>query len=113
MVGMVESSYYRRSSLGKKGNRPSEFTYHETDGTVCLSAVIKAVKSIMAHEFINCGCRLMTHYLKRDGYYINHKKLYRIMKEAGLLKVDNRINRSGSGRKFVKFRKVKTSKPME
>lgn len=55
----------------------------------------------------------MTSYLKRDGYLINHKKLYRIMKTAGLLKIENRIKRSGAGRKFVKFRKVKTSRPME
>ena len=113
MVGMVESSYYRRSNHGKKGNRPSEFTYHETDGMVCQSVVVQAIKSILEHEFIDCGYRLMTHYLKRAGYHINHKKLYRIMKEAGLLKLENRINRSGSGRKFVKFRKVKTYKPME
>lgn len=113
MVGMVESSYYREPSLGKKGNRPSEFTLHESDGKVSQSSVVKAVKGILEHEFIDCGYRLMTSYLKRDGYYINHKKLYRIMKEEGLLKLDNRINRSGSGRKFVKFRKVKTFRPME
>ena len=35
------------------------------------------------------------------------------MKEEGLLKLDNRIDRSGSGRKFVKFRKVKTNRPMQ
>ncbi len=35
------------------------------------------------------------------------------MKEEGLLKLENRINRSGSGRKFVKFRKVNTSRPFE
>lgn len=55
----------------------------------------------------------MTSYLTREGYTINHKKLYRIMKEEGLLKLDNRIDRSGSGRKFVKFRKVYTSRPLE
>jgi transposase InsO family protein len=55
----------------------------------------------------------MTAYLVRNGYTINHKKLYRIMKEANLLKLENRIDRSGSGRKFVKFRKVKTSKPFD
>ncbi|MCF6307146.1 MAG: IS3 family transposase [Flavobacteriaceae bacterium] len=27
----------------------------------------------------------MTAYLKRYGYQINHKKLYRIMKEEGLM----------------------------
>lgn len=113
MVGIVASSYYRETSLGKKGNRPSEFTLHESDGKVCQSTVVKAIKDILEHEFIDCGYRLMTSYLKRDGYHINHKKLYRIMKEEGLLKLDNRINRSGSGRKFVKFRKVKTTRPME
>jgi len=30
-----------------------------------------------------------------------------------MLKLEHRINRSGSGRKFVKFRKVITSRPME
>ena len=35
------------------------------------------------------------------------------MKQANMLKLEYRINRSGSGRKFVKFRKVNTSRPME
>jgi putative transposase len=80
---------------------------------VSQDVVIASVKKILEHEFIDCGCRLMTSYLTIDGYMINHKKLYRIMKEEGLLKLDNRIDRSGSGRKFVKFRKVHTSRPLE
>ena len=55
----------------------------------------------------------MTAYLTRDGYTINHKKLYRLMKEASLLKLEDRIDRSGSGRKFVKFRKVMTVKAFD
>jgi len=118
MVGMVHSSYYRRPSLGKKGNKPTKLTYHRQDsssknGPVTQDAVIESVKSILSHPFIDCGYRLMTSYLKRDGYIINHKKLYRIMKEANLLKLEDRTDRSGSGRKFVKFRKVKTSKPFD
>jgi putative transposase len=113
MVGMVSSSYYRVPSNGKKGNRPSEQTFHNTEGFVSQDVVIASVKKILEHEFIDCGYRLMTGYLTRDGYTINHKKLYRIMKEEGLLKLDNRIDRSGSGRKFVKFRKVHTSRPLE
>jgi len=113
MVGMVHSSYYRTPSLGKKGNTPSKFTYSKLNGWVNQDAVIEAVKEVLSHEFIDCGYRLMTAYLKRDGYQINHKKLYRIMKEEGLLKLEKRINRSGSGRKFVKFRKVNTSRPFE
>ena len=113
MVGMVESSYYREPSHGKKGNKPSEFTFHESKGKVSQQAVVSAVKDILSHEFIDCGYRLMTSYLNRDGYIINHKKLYRIMNEEGMLKLENRINRSGSGRKFVKFRKVITNRPLE
>ena len=75
--------------------------------------VVASIKNILRHEFIDCGYRLMCSYLKKDGYLINHKKLYRIMKQANMLKLENRINRSGSGRKFVKFRKVITSRPME
>lgn len=113
MVGMVHSSYYRRPSFGKKGNRPSEYTYHGNNGLVTQDVVIESVKNILSHPFIDCGYRLMTSYLARDGYTINHKKLYRIMKEANLLKLEDRIDRSGSGRKFVKFRKVKTTKPFD
>lgn len=53
------------------------------------------------------------HESQEEAYLINHKKLYRIMKEQRMLKLENRINSSGSGRKFVKFRKVNTSRPME
>lgn len=84
MVGSVHSSYYRRASFGKKGNKPSEFTYHNKNGVVTQDAVIESVKTILSHPFIDCGYRLMTSYLTRYGYTINHKKLYRIMKEANL-----------------------------
>jgi putative transposase len=113
MVGMVHSSYYRTPSLGKKGNKPSAFTFHKHRGLVDQNGVIESIKEVLSHEFIDCGYRLMTSYLQRDGYLINHKKLYRIMKEEGLLKLENRISRSGSGRKFVKFRKVNTARPFE
>jgi transposase InsO family protein len=113
MVGMVQSSYYRTPSNVKKGNKPSVFTYHNKMGMVTQDTVLESIKSILSHPFIDCGYRLMTSYLKRDGYTINHKKLYRIMKEASLLKLEDRIDRSGSGRKFVKFRKVKTVRPFD
>jgi putative transposase len=113
MVGIVSSSYYREPSGGKKGNKSSTETYHKTKGFVLQDAVVVSIKEILKHEFIDCSYRLMTSYLTRDGYTINHKKLYRIMKEEGLLKLDNRIDRSGSGRKFVKFRKLHTSRPLE
>ncbi|MEZ7499451.1 T9SS type A sorting domain-containing protein [Flavobacterium sp. Arc3] len=70
MVGMIQSSYYRRPSHGKKGNKPSVFTYNKSKGMVIQEVVIKSVKEILSHEFIDCGYRLMTSYLHRDGYKI-------------------------------------------
>lgn len=110
---MVPSSYYRKPSGGKKGNKPSKETFHKTKGFVLQDVVVMSIKEILKHEFIDCGYRLMTSYLTRDGYTINHKKLYRIMKAEGMLKLDDRIDRSGSGRKFVKFRKVLTTRPLQ
>lgn len=112
-VGLAESSYYNKPSGVRKGNRPSVYTYHQTKGYVGEKEVLEAIKDILSHEFIDCGYRLMTAYLQKKGYEINHKKVYRIMKQAGLLKTSDRIDRSGDGRKFVKFRKVKTTRPME
>jgi putative transposase len=113
MVGMVPSGYYCRPSFGKKGNNPSTLTYHKSKGWVNQDTVLATVKNVLSHEFVDCGYRLMNSYLQKDGYLINHKKLYRIMSEQGLLKFENRIKRSGSGRKFVKFRKVNTARPFE
>lgn len=96
MVGLVESSYYRTPNNGRKGNKPSTHTIHQEKGIILNQEVISAVKEILSHEFIDCGYRLITNYLNRDGYLINHKKLYRLMKNEGLLKLEDRIDRSGS-----------------
>ena len=77
MVGLVHSSYYRTPSLGRKGNKPSKYTYNKFEGWVNQSAVVESVKAVLSHEFIDCGYRLMTSYLQRNGYQINHKKLYK------------------------------------
>ncbi|MBL4746864.1 MAG: transposase, partial [Flavobacteriaceae bacterium] len=98
---MAESSYYRKPSKGRKGLKPSILTSHSKLGWIDEKDVISSIKKVLGHEFIDCGYRLMTAYLKRDGCLINHKKVYRIMSTAGMLKLENRINRSGSGRKFV------------
>jgi hypothetical protein len=66
--------------------------------------VVEYIKAILSNEFIDCGYRLMTSYLQRDGYQ-NHKSSG-IMSGEGLLKLENRINRSGSGRKFLKYKKL-------
>ena len=64
MLGMVQSSYYRKPSSGKKGNKPSEFTFHKSKGYVSQDTVIKSVKDLLSHEFIDCGYRFTTRGLR-------------------------------------------------
>ena len=112
-VGLPESSYYYKESGKRKGAKPSIYTEHATQGPVGEAVVIADIKKVLSHEFIDCGYRIMTGYLKQAGYTINHKKIYRIMKENGLLKANARISRNSGGKKYVRFRKVKTCYPMQ
>jgi len=51
---------------------------------VCQSVVVHEIKSILDHEFIDCGYRLMTYYLKQARYHINHKKRAIGLERSGL-----------------------------
>ena len=93
IVGLSSSSYYYRKRSGSKGAKPTTETFHKTKGFVSENDVITSIKYILSHEFIDCGYHVMTEYLKREGYKINHKKVYRIIKNAGLMKASSRIAR--------------------
>jgi len=71
---MVHSTYYRTPSTGLRGKKPSEFTCHYEHGFVREDVVIESIKKILSHPFIDCGYHLMTRYLNRNGYVVNHKK---------------------------------------
>jgi len=110
-VGLASSSYYYRPKGTRKGNRPSKYTLNELHGWVKEETVIESIKEVLSRPFIDCGYHIMTAYLQRDGYIINHKKVYRIMDQTNLLQ--QRVPRNHTGKKFVKFRKVETTRPFE
>lgn len=113
-VGLSQSSYfYKPQANARKGRRPDLLTWHNERGWLTETDVLESIRKLLGHEFIDCGYQIMTCYLKREGYRINHKKVYRIMRTAGLLKPNLRIRAKGGGRKFVQFRKVITTHPME
>ena len=112
-VGLAESSYYYKPSKGKKGSKPKLYTYHSRNGMVNEELVINDIKNVLSHEFIDCGYHLMTAYLRKIGYTINPKKVYRIMGSTSLLKKDKRIKRNSQGKKYVKYRIVETKHPMD
>lgn len=110
-VGLSDSTYYFKGSGKPKGNKATLLTYHKTQGWVNEQTVVESIKKLLEDNFMDCGYRIMSEYLKRDGYTINHKKVYRIMKAAKLLQT--RIARDHSDKKYVKHRKVKTTRPLE
>ncbi len=62
---MVQSSYYRKPSLGKKGNKPSEFTFHKSKGYVSQDTVIKLLEDTKDVDPI-AAYKLAFHYLAND-----------------------------------------------
>jgi putative transposase len=85
-----KSSYYFKPNeavkQSKKGISPSIYT-SKTDGSILSnSLVLEDIRALLALEFVDYGYLKTTYYLQDEkGYKINHKKVYRLMKEASLL----------------------------
>lgn len=80
-----KSSYYYKPLGTNKGKRPPGYTI-KNEQLVLDSEVINRIEAILtADEFIDYGYHRMTAVLKKEGFRINHKKVYRLMKSRKLL----------------------------
>lgn len=106
------SSYYYKSKTGRQGRKPSTHTPHR-DGTLLSNqSVIIAVKFILGIEFMDYGYRKMGAGLQQEGFIINKKKVYRLMKENGLL-YNSKIALRTEKRSFVKYYTQQSEAPMD
>jgi putative transposase len=113
-VGLSPSSYYFSPTEGRKGRLPSKTTYHEKHGDISNGKVIEQVKNILSEPFQDYwGYHNITAELRETGYHINHKKVYRLMDEARLLRPSTRLRPKPSKRKYVQFRKIETLRPLQ
>lgn len=110
-VDLSRSSFYYKSSDGKRGAKPSVCTFRQDGTRVDDTLVIEEIKGILSQEFCCYGYHNVTDELRDMGYIINHKKVYRLMKEQNLL-LGKVISTSGK-RQFVKHRKIEATRPME
>ena len=110
-VDLSKSSFYYKSSDGKRGAKPSVCTFRQDGTLVDDTLVIEEIKGILSQEFCCYGYHNVTDELREMGYIINHKKVYRLMKEQNLL-LGKVISTSGK-RQFVKHRKIEATRPME
>jgi transposase InsO family protein len=110
--GLPTSSFYYQTSSGSPGRKPSETTL-KTNGTKvdnCL--VVDEIKLILGVEFLCYGYVPVTDELFDRGYLINHKKVYRIMRENHLLCGKVIATHTGK-RQFIRFRKINAQYPMQ
>lgn len=107
-----KAQYYHRSKQGKPGRIPSGNTLkisHGQQGAVPNAHVVQQIKEIQKDTDLNYGYHTMTKSLQLMGYRINHKKVYRLMKENSLLEDKRKI----TGKTYVKYRKVQPTQPLE
>jgi len=114
IAGISKHQYYHKPSKGKRGRKPSEQTLQVLpDGSnverVDDSKVVDEIKLIHQDPDTDYGYRKMTFALMALGFIINHKKVYRLMKQAFMLK--ERYQKAT--REFVKYRKVLPTQPLE
>lgn len=80
IAGIPKSSYYYRSNGRPKGKKPSTFTSKYNGEVVSNAVVEEEILDIITPEYHDYGYQSVTPQLRRRGYVINPKKVYRLMK---------------------------------
>lgn len=110
-VGLSSSSYYYKSRHGTRGFTPSTHTYRQDGSLSSNSVVVEDIKSLLAQEFVCYGYRKVSEAIG-STYRINHKKVYRLMKEHHLL-YHQKIRVQSGKRSFVRYRRVQADYPLQ
>jgi len=110
-VNLSGSVYYYKNRDGKRGAKPSTHTQKLDGSMVENQVIIEEIKDILSQEFCCYGYENVTGELRKLDYYINEKKVYRLMDEHNLLL--GKVIRTSGKRKFVQHRKITATYPME
>lgn len=94
----------RQGSVSTPYQDPTTSTIQEVDNT----QVINEIVNIKLQPDLPNGYRMITRNLQLAGFYINHKKVYRLMDEQMLL--DEPKKRTG--RNFVNYGRVRPQRPL-
>lgn len=106
------SSFYYKRSGGKKGIRPSTHSVNQHGELFENTVVIQDIEKALHQEFCCYGYRNMSGELKEMGWIINHKKVYRLMKEHKLL-YGGRIRPAPFKRNFIRYRTPGAERPLQ
>jgi len=108
---VTKHQYYHTPSETSSGRPPSKTTIrlkNSLSRTIDNEQVVGDIFEYQNDFDTNYGYHKMTFRLKQDGYYINHKKVYRLMKENGLLKPKHKK----AAKSYAKYRVVCPETPL-
>ena len=100
---------YYRSKENKPGRKPTQYTWMLNEKVDELK-VITSIKVLLDHEYISYGYLKITKQLNRDGFEINKKKVYRLMRIHKLSKPQ--LAKTSGKRNFIRFRKPQVDSPL-
>lgn len=104
------STYYYKPTGTRKGKAPSQRTLY--NGTwIDNKDVVKAIEKLLEPEFIDYGYLRTAKELKKSGYVINKKKVYRLMKNHHLLY--SKIRPASTNKVYVKYTTPLCNRPFE
>ena len=95
-----------------KGIKPSTHSVNQDGELFENTVVVKDIEKTLSQEFCCYGYRNMTGELKDMGWIINHKKVYRLMKQSRLL-YGGRIRPVPFKRNFIRFRTPLACRPLQ
>ena len=84
-MSLAPSSFYYKPSGNPKGIKPSTHTRHGPDQLVENGRVVDQITTLLNQEFVCYGYLKVARELRRQGYHINHKKMYQLLKEGHLV----------------------------
>lgn len=96
------SSYYYRPNNKRKGKPCSTHTFRTDGNRVDNDVVLESIYDLIRPEYHDYGYHVVTQLLKREGFVINAKKVYRIMKQSHLLHPPTRRS-AGQPRQRIKY----------
>ena len=112
ILRLSKHQYYYRPKPGERGRKKSDITGKYTqEGIISCGneAVVEEIKEVQKDPDTDYGYRRMAAQLMILGYLINHKKVYRLMFEAQLLKARHKRR----AKNYVQYRTVNPSAPLE
>ena len=107
---LSKHQYYHRPVGNKPCGRPCSQTTLYQCIEVANQQVVDVIRAVQQDPDTNYGYRRMYYHLMQMGYHINHKKVYRLMKGADLLK---KKVRPENGKSYVKYRIVAPERPLQ